>query len=133
VPGFAFKVELAGGDALRCALVRLSDEVFDVAGPNAPHAPAADLDPAKLPGPEQGPDLVWFTFSSSAVCEIVRKRRFLGSSVTGSSYVFGLGAPRGLRCRSSMTKRDKENVAGTYRSWTPGTAPAAGARTGSKP
>jgi hypothetical protein len=32
---------------------------------------------------------IWFelTFSSSAACSVVRKRRFFGSSVTTSSYV----------------------------------------------
>jgi hypothetical protein len=51
-------VELAGGDPFGGARVCLGDVVLQVVGPDAPHAPAADLDSAELPRPEQGPNLV---------------------------------------------------------------------------
>lgn len=50
--------EVSGSDPLGSAAVRLSNEVLDVADPDAPHAPTSDLDSAKLPSPKQGPDLV---------------------------------------------------------------------------
>jgi hypothetical protein len=47
--GFSLVFELAGSDGLGGAPIGLGDEVFNVAGPDAPDAPASDLDGAKLP------------------------------------------------------------------------------------
>jgi hypothetical protein len=53
---FSIVFELAGGDALGGAPVSLGDVVLEVVGPDAPNAPAPDLDSAKLPCLDEATD-----------------------------------------------------------------------------
>lgn len=50
--------DVADGDALGSAPIRLRDVVFQIACTDAPHAPAADLNSTQFPGLQQCPDLI---------------------------------------------------------------------------